>query len=223
MRTFILVVSLFSFPVTAVAAPAYGTRMPESRHATVGLQAYNIFYSKLEKDYGKISSLQHFGLLTLGIFDWLCLDLKGGAGHVHSRNAAAGDINYTPFLGGGYGFRVRVLEHEQTKAVIGFQHISIHPYSKVIGNGRNKAVLDDWQFSGLVSYELKALTPYIGGRWSRVDHIHWINDQRKREQPVRTAGLITGFDIPLNAKTWLNIEGQFLDATAVAASINFSF
>ncbi|MCM8820231.1 MAG: hypothetical protein NC925_05495 [Candidatus Omnitrophica bacterium] len=32
----------------------------------------------------------------------------------------------------------------------------------------------------LVSYDFGSISPYLGTRWSRVDYIHKINDDRKR-------------------------------------------
>ncbi|OGX28459.1 MAG: hypothetical protein A2705_03585 [Omnitrophica WOR_2 bacterium RIFCSPHIGHO2_01_FULL_52_10] len=214
------------------AAPVYGTRLPEKRHLVVGGQTHAVRNRDLEDARGEMSSLQHFLLLSFGITDWLSLDLKGGAGDIEqdppggSLPADNGNkIEYPAFVGGGYGFRVRLYNDERVKAVFGFQHISIHPYSVFIGNTKNKAVLDDWQFSLLGSYDLKWLTPYAGAKWSRMDYLHWEEDFRKRKQSDldKSAGLVVGMDIPFGRRMWLNAEGQFLDSQAVAVSVNYQF
>jgi hypothetical protein len=215
----------FAFiPALSFAAPTYGPQMPSQQHFFAGLQTYDVMKRTLEGDYGKMHSLQDFFLISYGVFDWLSLDLKGGLGNVRQR-AAGPDINYPTFLGGGYGFRLRLYDHERTKIVFGFQHISVHPYTVSIGGSKNKVVLDDWQFPLLVSHEFFNLRPYIGARWSWMNQIHWTNDVRKLEksQPGKSVGLIAGTDIPLNKRVWFNIEGQFYDATAVTGSVNFSF
>jgi hypothetical protein len=111
------------------------------------------------------------------------------------------------------------------RAVFGFQHISIHPKTIYVGNVKNKAVLDDWQFSALVSYNLKKITPYLGTRWSRLDYIHWVDGNRNRVKSdlARSWGLIYGLDLPLTEKIWLNLEGSAFDSEALAFSINYSF
>ena len=215
----------FSLPVLAHAAPAYGTRMPEQKQFFGGLQTYTVFNRDLENDYGSMHSLQDFFLISYGVFDWLSLDLKGGAGDIRQRGGPGQDINYRTFLGGGYGFRLKLYDHDDTRAVFGFQHISIHPHSIMVGAVKHKAVLDDWQFSALISHDVFHLTPYIGTRWSWMNQIHWTDGVSKVEKSDlgKSVGLIAGLDIPLTKKTWINVEGQFFDATAVAGSINFAF
>ena len=109
--------------------------------------------------------------------------------------------------------------------IFGFQHISIHPYTVSVGASKNKAVLDDWQFSFLVSHDIFNITPYVGTRWSWMNQIHWVDTVRKLQKSDlgQGVGLIVGVDIPLSKKTWFNVEGQFFDATAVSGSINFAF
>jgi hypothetical protein len=40
---------------------------------------------------------------------------------------------------------------------------------------------------------------------------------------TKSFGLIAGLDIPVNAKVWLNLEGQLFDSEACALSVNFNF
>lgn len=207
------------------AAPSYGTKMPEKKQLYFGGQSYSVQQRDLEGDNGEISSLQHFLLISYGVTDWFSLDLKGGAGDTHQTPDGGDEISYPAYMAGGYGFRIRLYEDEATRLVFGFQHISAHPYSVFVGNVKHKAVIDDWQFSFLVSRDFQGITPYLGTRWSRMDYIHWREDDRKRVQSdlTKSAGLLVGVDVPVNEKVWLNFEGQFLDARAVAASLNFHF
>ncbi len=207
------------------AAPCYGTRMPEAKHFFAGLQTYSVFKRSMDDGYGKMSSLQNFLLISYGVFDWLSIDAKGGEGNINQHPQTGADLKYPAFVGGGYGFRARLYDKDKTKVVFGFQHISIHPQTISINGSKNKAVLDNWQFSLLVSREFSHITPYLGASWSRMDNIHWVNTVRKLEQSDtgKSAGLIVGADIPLSKKTWFNLEGRFFDETSLAASINFAF
>ncbi len=208
-----------------LAAPAYGTRLPKKFHLAIGGQTHTVFDRDLEGNDGQLNSLQHFLLLSFGVTDRLSLDLKGGAGDIEQRPGSGGEIKYPAFVGGGYGFRLRVYTHEKTRAVFGFQHISIHPYSVFVNGVKNKAVLDDWQFSFLGSYDLPYWTMYLGGKWSRMDYIHWREDTRKREKSDldKSVGVITGMDIPLGSQMWVNVEGQFVDVQAITVSLNYEF
>ncbi|MFH0762272.1 MAG: hypothetical protein V1925_00050 [Candidatus Omnitrophota bacterium] len=227
MRNLLLAfVFVFFLASASCGAPCYGTKMPARNKIFAGAQYYNIFKRYLEgSDNGKMSSQQEFVLLSYGIFDWLSIDLKGGAGDIKQQFPGRDRLNYSEFLGGGYGFRLRAYEKEKIKAAFGFQHISIHPKILHPAGQKNKAVLDDWQLSALVSYDFKKITPYLGGRWSRADYIHWVDGERSRVKSEldKSFGFIYGCDIALTERMWLNLEGQAFDSDAFALSLNYSF
>lgn len=228
MRKIILSLAFFFYISNfCYAAPCYGPKMPQKKQFFWGFQTHAVLKRKLEKDYGQIRSLQHFLLISYGLFDWFCLDLKGGAGNIkEDPNDGSDEREYPSFMAGGYGFRLRIYEEENTKLVFGFQHISVHPDSVKIAQTKHKGVLDDWQFSLITSQEFSKITPYLGVRWSRMDYIHWVDTntrKRKRSDLTKSAGLIIGLDISLNEKVWFNLEGNFLDAEAAALSLNFRF
>ena len=227
MRKILLffIVFFLCFVSITQAAPCYGTKMPGKKEIFVGFQAHSIFRRYLKDQLGKLRSLQHFLLLSYGAYDWLSIDLKGGGGCIKQHPCASNELDYPAYLGGGYGFRVKLYDAKNTKAVFGFQHISIHPKTISLGADKHKGVLDDWQFSCLVSYDFKKITPYLGIRWSRVDYIHWINGERKLEKSdlTKSVGIIFGFDLPVSNNFWFNIEGQLFDSEAAALSANYSF
>lgn len=208
------------------AAPAYGTRMPEAKAFFIGGQTHQVFERDLEANHGDIQSLQHFLNISYGVTDWFTLDLKGGAGNVAHDRLGLNDLDYASFVGGGYGFRVRLWETEKVKGVAGFQHISIHPYSRNVGEDKYKSVIDDWQLSATVSYQVgDRWMPYAGGKVSRMDNIQWTNGERDRikSDESRAFGLILGADWEINEKVWINVEGQALDVQALSTSINVRF
>jgi len=226
MKKLLLTALAVIFLATSVfAAPIYGPKMPKRNKFFMGLQNHTVLRRDLEKDYARMRSLQNFLIVSYGIFDWLSLDLKGGFGNVGLRGTRSQDGDYNGLFAGGYGFRVRLYENEKTKLVFGFQHISVHPDFLTIDGEKKHPVLDDWQWSLLASYNIKKFTPYIGTRWSRMDNIYWVNGNRKREKSdlTKSVGLIAGTDFSINRKTWINIEGQFFDSTAAAASLNYAF
>lgn len=224
-KIFFVFLLLCQINLPSYTAPCYGTRMPQKNKFSIGLQNYTLLKRNLEKDYGKVRSLQNFFLASYGVFDWLSIDLKGGAGDIKQHPLDSSEIDYSTGFAGGYGFRIRLLDKDKTKVVFGFQHISVHPKRTYVNGVKNKAVLDDWQVSLLASYDLKIFTPYIGARWSRVDYIHWVGENRKREMSDlgESAGLILGFDVPFAEKFWVNLEGSFFDSEAFTCSLNYSF
>ena len=224
-RAVLFFILFFSLTINSYAAPCYGTRLPDKKEFNMGLETYSIFKRYLENKNGKLRSTQHLFLLSYGIYDWLSVDLKVGAGNIKQRPLIKDEVDYPSSFAGGYGFRLRFLNKKNTKMVFGFQHISVHPKSIHLGIDKNKAILDDWQFSCLVSYGLGKITPYLGTRWSRLDYIHWTLDARKRVMSdlTKNTGLILGLDIAITEKAWLNLEGQFLDSEAFAFSMNYAF
>ena len=224
-KIFLFAVLILCFAVTSYAAPCYGTKMPEVKEFFIGLQAHSVLKRQLEDEWGKLRSMQYFFLISYGVYDWLSIDLKGGAGNINQRSGAGDKMDYSTYLGGGYGFRIRFYNRGKTKMVFGFQHISIHPHTVSIGALKHKAVLDDWQFSFLASRDFRKFTPYMGAKWSRLDYIHWVDRNRKavKSDLAKSIGFIAGLDLPLNDKIWLNLEGQLFDGEAVAGSLNFKF
>jgi len=228
-----------SSPIThnyCYAAPCYGTKMPHKKEFFGGFQTHNIFKRYLENEHGKLRSVQHFFLLSYGIYDWLSIDLKGGAGNIKQHPIGNDEVDYTSNFAGGYGLRLKLCDKQnfpakagsrprREKMVFGFQHISIHPKSLHLGDVKHQGILDDWQTSFLVSRDFGKLTPYLGTRWSRLDYIHWIKGERKRtmSDATKSIGLIVGLDIPIGEKFWLNLEGQLFDSEACALSVNFNF
>jgi len=199
--------------------------MPEKKKFFLGTQSHMIFKRYLENNYGKLRSSQYLLLISYGLYDWLGLDLKGGAGDIKQHPVDSDEMAYSSNFTGGYGLRLRFYDKDKIKMVLGFQHISVHPKSIHSDGTKHKAVLDDWQVSLLVSYDFKRVTPYLGTKYSRVDYIHWRQDTRKRQMSdlTKTMGLVTGCDFNITPKLWLNLEGQFFDGEALAVSINSSF
>jgi len=224
-RVFLIFILIFCFAAGAYAAPCYGTKMPHKRQFFTGFQTHTIFKRYLENNYGKLRSFQNFFLLSYGVYDWLSIDLKGGAGYIRQHPVGSDEVDYPSGFAGGYGFRLKLHDDKKIKAVFGFQHISVHPESIHLGTVKNRAILDDWQVSMLASYDFKRVTPYLGTRWSRIDYIHTVADTRKRKMSdlTRDIGFIFGLDLPLTKNTWLNFEGQLFDSEAAAFSVNFSF
>ena len=225
-RAVILIVILMLSTSQVFAAPAYGTRMPERNKFFGGLQYYQIFERDLNNDNGNMKSSQEHILLSYGVTDWFSLDLKASMGTIEHHAIDGTKVKYDrPLWGGGYGFRVRLYESGALKVVGGFQHISIHPRTVKRNGEKNNAILDDWQGSALVSYDLKKFTPYTGLRYGATDYLHRLNNDANRVyvDEDRRFDAVLGVDVPLNEKVWINVEGAFGGGQALATSVNFKF
>lgn len=225
-KTLVVFICLVLGAHVASAAPAYGTRMPEKNRWFGGYQHYAIADRDLNKDQGALKSQQEHILLSYGITDWLSLDLKASRGTVRHEDGNGEGVKYDrPLWGGGYGFRVRILEIGAVRSVAGFQHISIHPMSVKKNGEKNNAILDDWQGSWLVSYGFRIVTPYAGMRYGTADYIHRLNNDADRvlTAEVRRFDFVSGLDIPVSEKAWLNVECAVGGGQSVAAGVHFGF
>jgi hypothetical protein len=227
MRQGIMLIGCFFLSTAlAAAAPAYGTKMPLKNELFGGLGYYRILSRDLNKDHGNMQSAQEHVLLSYGVTDWFALDLKLSIGTIRHEAADGAVIDYNdPLWGGGYGFRMRAYESGPVKAVLGFQHISIHPKTVKAPDAKHNAILDDWQGSALVSYDLKAFTPYTGVRYGTTDYIYRLNNDADRIYMAedRRYDAVLGVDIPFGEKVWINLEGAGGAGTALAGSVNFRF
>lgn len=209
------------------SAPCYGTKTLSEKQLVMGYQTYHLTDRDLEDRWGRVRSLQHFLLLSYGLFDWLTVDLKGGVGYVKANSSLQAELDYPTSFAGGYGFRIKLYDRLKSRfrAVFGFHHISVHPRSIRVNGARHRSILDDWQVSLLASYDVLGVTPYIGTKWSRVDYIHWVDGNRKRRMSdlTESMGLVAGLDIPLSKKTSVNLEGHFIDEAAYSVAFLYSF
>lgn len=228
MRDFIITGFIFLTVVPfSYATPIYGPELPEKGKIHIGAQTHYVNEKELQDDYGEMQSLQHFLLLSYGITDWFSLDLKGGAGNVRITFSDGSKLKYPAYMAGGYGFRIKAYDFDENKGkvIVGFQHISVHPYSIWIGNTKHKAVLDDWQWSTLASYDFSFVHPYLGFKWATMDYIHWVSGDRNlvKTDKNKRMGCVLGFNIPISEKLWFNVEGHFIDSEAASFSFMYKF
>lgn len=218
--------SVISFAVAEVkAAPCYGTSMLKKGERLKAVEANIIFNRDLDKSHGELESSQYFLDLSYGFTDRISIDLKVGAGDILHRPDDSYKINYDAHFAGGYGFRVLIYDDPKRglKGVCGFQHISVHPPTERSNGDENKAIVDDWQISALISKDFSFITPYLGAKVSRCDIIHTVGGERGRKKSDDLLGVVLGTDIKLGNNLRLNMEGRAIDETAFSARLDFLF
>jgi len=215
-------------PEESRGAPSNGTRIPPGGRAEAGYE-YSVIYKRpLKYSYGNLASQNHFYVVSLGLFGWLSLDGKIGIGDMTLKASShLPKLEFNTGFAGGYGFRIKAYEKKEwdLKAILGFQHISVHPEERSAGNDKYETFLDDWQVSGLVSKKFKFLTPYVGMKGSDCEMVYKINKHdKKRRFSEYHIGLITGLDFYFfEDKLRANVEGRFFDETALSTSITYLF
>ena len=225
-----IVGALLIFGGSASATPAYGTKMPAKNEFFFGIQQYFIKHRNLEDNHGWLHSHQNYLALSCGLQEWLALDLKLSYYSTYNFTPDPGDeIKFNRSVwGGGYGFRIKAYESGPVKAVVGFHHYSIHPNMLAINGIKLKGFMEEWQGSALVSYDLKHFTPYIGLRYSSTAYVVWSKAEKRagiKSPEGQRLGLVTGFDIPLTKRVWVNLEadGQWLDDLGLTVAMHCRF
>lgn len=224
---YIFAILLFSAVTNKIyAAPSYGTDMPKKNNMIMGYQANLLFKHRFKVSQGSIKSTQSFLDISYGVYDWFSFDGKLGVGNTFQEGGDLSVLHYGSSFAGGYGFRVLLFENPEynTKAVFGFHHISVHPADAYKDGDKTETFLDDWQFDLLGSKKIVFLNPYIGFKASKFDQGYRVNHgDRKRKFPRYYAGAITGCNVKFKKDIFLNIEGRFIDETALNCGIYYSF
>jgi hypothetical protein len=222
----VALMAVFCFGGNIEAAPAYGTDMPRKGRIRMGYQANIVLDHRLRGPYGKVSSDQHYVDVSYGVLDWFVFDGKVGIGNTDRKGGTLQEMDYGYSFAGGYGFRIRFYDDEPSgiKLVGGFHHISVHPRDIEIGADRYESFLDDWQLDLLCSKRFGKFTPYAGGKASVFEHVYRVNKgDRMRVSPKYNGGVIAGFDMKVKDDVTVNVEGRFIDESAVSAGIYYSF
>jgi hypothetical protein len=200
--------------------------MPSKRKLTLGLEYNFVTERDLKHNNGRVKNPDQFLSLSYGLFDWLSIDLKAGAGKITYKDSEYGDQKFSTSFSGAYGFRLRLYDNKEKKIKVvgGFQHISVHPRAVDVGAGKYSVVADEWQGSVLGSVGIKQITPYFGFKYGTYDLIRWVNSEnRKRYKSEDNFGLVAGMDLAITQNLRLNTEFDFLDGQSASVSLNLDF
>ncbi len=227
LQAVILIIS-FAWAGTLLAAPSNGTKLLERGKIEAGYEFNNMFKRPLERPYGKMSTADNFFILSIGVFDWLTLDGKIGAGNeMVKEGERLPKLDFHAGFAGGYGFRARLFEHAGTgvRVIAGAQHICAHPAPRSVGDDKYESILDDWQVSGLVTRKFKYVTPYLGMKLSDCEFIYTINKHdRKRRYSLDHIGFIFGSDfLFFEDKIRVNVEARLFDENAFSTAVAYTF
>lgn len=227
IKVSILCAALFYGLLGAEAAPSNGTRFLPKGKIESGYE-YNIMFKRpLGHSFGDLKTQDNFYTLSFGAFDWLSLDGQAGIGNAVVKGGKLPTLDFNTGFAGGYGFRVKAFENEKwgLRAILGGQHISVHPKDRTIDNDKYETFLDDWQISGLVAKDFKYLTLYAGMKGSDCEYVYKLNQHdKKRVSSKEHIGLITGTEFYFfSRKARIGVEGRFFDETALTASASWLF
>jgi len=91
----------------------------------------------------------------------------------------------------------------------------------------SKYELGEWQIAGELAYQYKQIIPYFGVKYSDAsgEAEATINSRKYKNdfEGKDNVGIFAGGDIAINDSFTANIEGRFLDETALSIAANFRF
>ena len=224
----ISLILIVAFSSKLYAAPSNGTRFPGKKEFEVGYEFNSLQKRTLDRSYGNLSSTNNFVTVSFGLTDWLALDSKIGLGDVTQKGGIhLPKIEYDTSFAGGYGFRIKLFDDIKTgfRAIVGGQHISVHPKDRSVDDDKFESFLDDWQVSTVVTKKLGILNPYVGVKLSDCEIVYKINkNNRKRRFSENHVGFLFGSDIYLlKDKLRINVEARFFDETAFSTAVAYLF
>ncbi len=207
------------------AAPLYGPEMPARWRAHVGLETNQVLRTDMRKGLGEARSGQYFLNASCGVTDWFSLDGKLGIGSMEFDTRESGHFDLTTGFAGGYGCRLRVYDDQEarTRAILGFQHICVHPRQNVVDTVKHSSIWDEWQFSLLASRGIGRFEPYVGIKASQLYIIRKdrFSDGSSWNGAKNHFGIIGGTAIDITKSIFCVVEARFIDETAVTAAVNY--
>ena len=100
-----------------------------------------------------------------------------------------------------------------------------------VGNGNwedaytGKMTIQEWQATLLVGKKIDSFTPYAGVKYSdmKVNMKIDDSDNKMKAEAKDNVGAIVGLDYAMDKNWKFNVEGRFIDETAVSGSVVFKF
>lgn len=222
---FVVFFMLFFLNSVCYAAPLYGPDMPKRNQWYMGFETLLVFKRDMHKALGEAKSSQYFLNTSYGIYDWFSFDGKLGAGDVEFDTREAGRLDFDFGFAGAYGVRFKIYNDQpkRIKAIFGFQHISAHPPKEEVNNVKYSAIWDEWQLSLLVSKGIGKIDPYLGVKASQLYIIR--KDNMQSDWSWNGArdhfGIIVGSNVDLLRNWYFNLEGRFIDETAISMALSY--
>ncbi|MBI4846297.1 MAG: hypothetical protein HY810_07505 [Candidatus Omnitrophica bacterium] len=213
------------FGGVAFAIPSEGDFLPALHKSIWGAQFNHIFLRDFNKVEGKASTTQYFISASYGLTERLFLDGKVGMGSVSFDRNDDISLDFSAGFAGGYGFRYLWYEDKSSgfKSILGFQHISCHPFKDTVNDVKHRVIWDEWQMSllGIKEWEKAAL--YAGVQYSEVQLKYKVDDFRRRLKSEDIWGVFFGANYSFNDRVSFNTEARLLDEWGVNLGVCYKY
>ncbi len=218
-----LILALSSINVMAI--PSEGNFLPAKQETIWGFQFNNIFLRDFNKVEGKGITKQYFLKASYALTERFFLDGKIGMGSISFKRNDGTDLDFSSGFAGGYGFRYLVYPNDKNgwKSIIGFQHISCHPFKDTVNDVNHRVIWDEWQGTWLFIKACKKADFYFGPQYSEAQLKYKVDDLRRRLKAEDSWGLLFGSNYRFTKKTSVSVEIRVLDEWAINTGICYKF
>jgi len=222
---FIAALILAVSSVNVMAIPSEGDFLPALHKTIWGFQYNNIFLRDFNKVEGEGKTKQYFLKASYALTERFFLDGKIGLGSISFKRNDGTDLDFSSGFAGGYGFRYLVYPNDKNgwKSIIGFQHISCHPFKDTVDDVNYHVIWDEWQGTWLFIKEWKKAALYFGPQYSAVQLKYKIDDFRRRLKAEDSWGVLFGGNYRFMRSVSLNAEIRVLDEWAINTGICYKF
>ncbi len=225
---------------SVVNASSVGGDIPEKGELAVGFET-NFMTKREVKDVtqnqsAELKSNQYLATLAYGLLDRLALKVKLGAGDLRYKDADEKQVTEEGFLW-GIGLDSKVYENEENglKLLLGAEYFSagdLDVKSRYLDPNDTLTFEDwrEWQISFLVAKDIARFMPYLGVKYSDFEMDYkWYDSSAgttttgKKIEADKNFGVFLGTDYRLGENWKLNLEGRFIDETAMSFAGTYKF
>lgn len=221
----IFLASLLLLSQDCSAIPSEGNFIPGLNEVIWAVQSNNIFLRDFNKVEGKASTAQSFVQASYGIGERFFLDGKLGIGSVSFELNDGTDLDFSTGFAGGYGFRYLVHENKQKsiKSIMGFQHISCHPFKDTVNDVPYRVIWDEWQGTWLFIKEYEKIAVYCGPQYSTAQLKYKVDSLRRRLKAEDAWGMLVGGNYNIYKDMTIHAEVRVLNEWALNLGISHKF
>jgi opacity protein-like surface antigen len=91
------------------------------------------------------------------------------------------------------------------------------------GVGDKKATIQEWHVAPYVAYRLDNFTPYLGLKYSDIRFEGTVGGYTSKYKADDNVGVFVGTDYEIGENLTLNLEGRFVDETALSFAATYKF
>jgi hypothetical protein len=210
-------VLLFVFCGVGLAA-SVGGDIPEKGEWSVGFETNIVTERKMtnkDKDKNKVDeSTQYLAKASYSVLDWLCFDFKLGSADIDYYTTRNWGFDHG--LAWGVGSRAKYELGSGYNIVVGAQYFSA---TDMKSNTLGDADWKEWQVSLAGTKQIGRSVPYVGVKYSDAK----LTSGEPKEVADENVGVFVGTDVKITGQWSVNVEGRFVDETAVSFGVSYRF